>query len=94
MRSASLEDFKQHEFIFLTSVNKLLLSYKARYFPESLTADEQSNWLHSCRERLTKTDTGYLTLDSQQAEIEQLLNNNELPVKSREILKKLEDWRH
>ena len=94
VRAASLEDFKQHEFYFSDQrYNKLLLSYKARYFPESLTADEHSNWLQSCRERLTKTDTGYLTLDSQQAEIEQLLNNNELPVKSREILKKLEDWR-
>jgi exodeoxyribonuclease-1 len=94
VRAASLQDFKQHEFYFSDKrYNSLLLSYKARYFPQALTPDEQSNWLHSCRERLTNTDTGYLTLEQQQAEIVKLLKNGELSVKSRDVLVKLEDWR-
>jgi len=93
VRAASIEDFKQHEFYFSDQrYNKLLLSYRARYFPESLTADDQSNWLHSCRDRLTNPDSGYLTLRQQQGEIDQLLIDSKLPAKSREILHELEDW--
>ena len=50
--------------------------------------------MHSCRERLTSPEAGYLTLNNLQSEIEQLLNDSELPVKSREILAELGAWRH
>jgi exodeoxyribonuclease-1 len=94
VRTATLQDFKQQEFYFSDKrYNSLLFNYKARYFPQALTADEQSNWLHSCRERLTNPEAGYLTLNNLQSEIEQLLTESELPVKSREILAELEAWR-
>lgn len=94
VRAASLQDFTQHEFYFSDKrYNSLLISYKARYFPQALTADEQSNWLHSCRERLTNPEAGYRTLNNLQAEIVQLLKNGELSVKDRDVLVKLEDWR-
>ena len=94
VRAASLEDFKQHEFYFSDQrYNKLLFSYKARYFPQALSADEQSNWLQSCRQRLTHSDSGYLTLDQQYQEIDQLLKDSETSNNNREILYKLEQWR-
>jgi exodeoxyribonuclease-1 len=94
VRAASLEDFKRHEFYFSDErYNKLLLSYKARYFPQALSADEQSNWMQSCRERLTNSDTGYLTLDQLHGEINQLLKDSDLSNRNREILHKLEQWR-
>jgi exodeoxyribonuclease-1 len=94
VRAASLQDFTQHEFYFSDKrYNSLLISYKARYFPQALTADEKRDWLHSCRERLTNPEAGYRTLNNLQAEIVQLLKNGELSVKDRDVLVKLEDWR-
>jgi len=94
VRAASLEDFKQHEFYFSDQrYNKLLFSYKARYFPQALSADEQNNWLQSCRQRLTHSDSGYLTLDQQYQEIDQLLKDSGTSNNNREILYKLEQWR-
>ena len=94
VRAASLEDFKQHEFYFSDQrYNKLLFSYKARYFSQALSADEKSNWLHSCRQRLTHSDSGYLTLNQQYQEIDQLLKDSETSSNNREILYKLEQWR-
>jgi exodeoxyribonuclease-1 len=93
VRAASLEDFKNHEFYFSDQrYNKLLLSYKARYFSESLTANERSNWLHNCGERLTNQELGYLTLSQQKAEIDQLLRDGELSTESCKILNELENW--
>ena len=93
VRAASLEDFINHEFYFSDErYNKLLLSYKARYFSESLTANERSNWLHNCGERLTNQELGYLTLSQQQTEIAQLLRDGELSTESRKILNELENW--
>ena len=93
LSNLSLEDFKNHEFYFSDErYNKLLLSYKARYFSESLTANERSNWLHNCGERLTNQELGYLTLSQQQTEIDQLLRDGELSTESRKILNELENW--
>jgi len=93
VRAASIEAFKQHNFYFADDrYNRLLLSYRARYFPESLSASEQSDWLESCRGRLTNPDFGYLTIDQQQSEISQLLDATDITAEKRDILQALEDW--
>jgi len=42
---------------------------------------------------LTHSDSGYLTLDQQYQEIDQLLKDSETSNNNREILYKLEQWR-
>jgi len=93
IRSATAEDFKQHNFCFADArYNRLLFSYRARYFPESLSSAEQHQWLESCRWRLTNPESGYLTLDRQQGEISQLLADTEISVDQRGILEALQAW--
>ena len=72
--------------------NRLLLSYKARYFSDSLTDNEKSQWADMCRWRLTNTDSGYITLDQQKNEISDLLSQADLGSEKREILVALQDW--
>ena len=93
IRNATCEDFERHNFCFADArYNRLLFSYRARYFPNSLSADERNQWLQSCRWRLTEAESGYLTLDQQQREISQLLADTQLSVDQRSILQALQDW--
>ena len=93
VRKATSEDFDRHNFCFADErYNRLLFSYRARYFPDSLSADERDQWLHSCRWRLTDAESGYLTLEQQQREISQLLQDTKVSVDQRSILLALQDW--
>jgi len=93
VREASAEDFKKQEFYFSDNrYNQLLFYYKARYFPESLNANEHSDWLDICRNRLTHPNTGFRSLDQQQREIDQLLSDDKLADHQRDILHALSDW--
>ena len=93
IRSAATEDFERHSFCFTDArYNRLLFSYRARYFPNSLSADERDQWLQSCRWRLTNESSGYITLDQQQREISQLLADTQLSADQRSILQALQDW--
>jgi exodeoxyribonuclease-1 len=69
-----------------------LLNYRARYYAQSLNVDEQSDWFESCRRRLTDEKNGFRTLEQQQKEINQLLNDTELSQQKRKILHALSDW--
>jgi len=93
VRRASLDDFKQHSFHFTDArYNQLLFSYRARYFADSLTADEQKIWQESCKWRLTDETAGYLTLEQQASEINQLLADNSLSEEKRAVLAALQQW--
>lgn len=93
VRRASLQDFKQHSFYFSDArYNKLLFSYRARYFADSLTAEEQKTWHDSCKWRLTDESSGYLTLQQQAVEISQLLEDNSLSADKKAVLASLQQW--
>jgi exodeoxyribonuclease-1 len=93
VRAASLDDFKHQQFYFSDDrYYRLLLNYRARYYAESLNVDEQSDWFESCRRRLTDEKNGFRTLEQQQKEINQLLNDTELSQQKRKILHALSDW--
>ncbi|SFV85560.1 Exodeoxyribonuclease I [hydrothermal vent metagenome] len=44
-------------------LNKLLIHFKARNYPESLTEDEQEDWFEIVRGRIQKGENGYLSID-------------------------------
>lgn len=93
IRTATAEDFTQHNFCFSDSrYNKLLFNYRARYFPESLSAQEQAVWLESCRWRLTDAESGYLTVEQQLSRITNLLSDPNLPASKRTVLQDLQAW--
>ena len=93
VRAATLDDFNHQQFHFSDDrYNRLLLNYRARYYAESLNVDEQSDWFESCRRRLTDEKNGFRTLEQQQKEINQLLNDTELSQQKRKILHALSDW--
>ncbi|MDG2501024.1 MAG: exodeoxyribonuclease I [Porticoccaceae bacterium] len=93
VRRASAADFSAHSFHFADKrYNQMLFSYRARYFAESLSADEQKTWQESCQWRLTDETSGYLTLQQQAAEIEALLADSSLTEDKRAILEALKAW--
>jgi exodeoxyribonuclease-1 len=51
---------------------EMLFRYRARNYPETLTADEQAQWLEHCRVRLIEGEAGHLNFRGFYAEIEQL----------------------
>ena len=93
MRRATASDFSQQQFYFADQrYNQLLFSYRARYFPESLSAEEQQTWLESCRWRLTDEQSGYLTLQQNRRTLDQLLADTSLSDHKRGVLQALESW--
>ena len=51
---------------------EMLFRYRARNHPETLSADEQAQWLEHCRARLVDGESGHFTFMDFQAEIVQL----------------------
>ena len=93
IRRATVTDFTQQQFYFADQrYNQLLFSYRARYFPESLTAEEQQTWLESCRWRLTDETSGYLTLQQNRQTLDELLADSSLTDHKRAVLQALESW--
>ena len=93
VRRASADDFARQQFYFSDNrYNQLLFSYRARYFPESLSAEEQQVWLESCRWRLTDEQSGYLTLQQNQQVLNELLADSSLSQHQREVLQALQSW--
>jgi exodeoxyribonuclease-1 len=93
VRRASAADFTAHSFHFADKrYNQMLFNYRARYFADSLSADEQKTWLESCKWRLTDKTSGYLTLQQQATEIEELLADSSLTDDKRAVLEALEAW--
>lgn len=93
IRRATPDDFQCQQFYFSDDrYNQLLFSYRARYFPQSLSESEQKTWLESCRWRLTSEESGYLTLEKNNLELEQLLADSSLSENKRDILLALQQW--
>jgi exodeoxyribonuclease-1 len=51
---------------------EMLFRYRARNYPETLSADEQAQWLEHCRARLVDGESGHFTFTDFHAEVEQL----------------------
>lgn len=93
VRRAKVDDFKVHSFHFADKrYNEMLFNYRARYFDASLSTEERKTWQESCRWRLTDETSGYLTLQQQATEIEELLSDSSLTTDKRAVLESLKAW--
>jgi exodeoxyribonuclease-1 len=93
VRGAMVNDFTQQNFYFSDDrYNRLLFSYKARYFSDSLADNEKSQWADSCRWRLKDSGSGYITLEQQKIEIDDLLSQANLSPEKKAILVALQSW--
>ena len=72
-------------------LSKLLLNFKARNFPESLTEGEQEEWFEIVQSRVQNGENGYLSLDNFYKSLEKLKISS--PVKS-DIWTQLEEYAH
>jgi exodeoxyribonuclease-1 len=57
----------------------MLFRYRARNYPETLSADEQLRWNEFCKNRLTGHQAGAgITLDAYFARLQELRNNKNI----------------
>ena len=71
---------------------ELLLRYRARNFPDSLTVEEQHQWEEIRFAHLNDPNSGYLTLAAYFEELEQLLAEPDRSDRDKEILRALQQW--
>ena len=69
---------------------EMLFRYRARNYPESLSPDEQAQWLEHCRARLVEGESGFLNFKDFYAEIEALRNDEEVDAGKAGLLKEVE----
>jgi len=71
---------------------EMLFRYRARNYPETLTAEEQPQWLEHCRARLVDGESGHLSFKDFYAEIEELRNDQELDEAKVHLLDEVETF--
>ena len=93
IRTAKAQDFKQYNFCFSDQrYNQLLFNYRARFFPETLSAEDQAIWADDCRWRLTDDKSGYLTIKQHKLATNNLLADPDLPQEKVAVLQALLAW--
>lgn len=88
VRKADGRTLAKHNFVFEDArLPELLFRYRARNFPETLSADEREDWLEFCRLRLTDPVAGAgMVLGAYRAKLEELKQVPERTPAQREVL--------
>lgn len=91
VRSATPDQLREQSFAFKDArLPEMLFRYRARNYPESLTAEEKERWQEFRFQRLTDPEAGgSLVMDDFMEEIDLLLADESTDEKSRDILEKL-----
>ncbi len=93
VRSASSEELATTAFSFTDPrLVTLLLRYKARNFPSSLTPAEQAQWRAFCHQQIQAPNNGGLSLEDFQAELMSLEESSELDAEKYAVLEALSEW--
>ncbi|MEH6357496.1 MAG: exodeoxyribonuclease I [Pseudomonadales bacterium] len=71
---------------------EMLFRYRARNYPQSLTADEQQQWQEFRHHRLIQDEDAALTLPSYFEYLDKLLTDTELSVEKRDVLLQLQQY--
>lgn len=71
---------------------ELLLRYRAKNYPQSLSSEEQHQWDEFCYQRLTGEDDGFLSLQQYYEEIDRLSAEQGRSARDIEILEALRQW--
>lgn len=92
VRAASGKQLAAQTFVFEDKrLPEILFRYRARNFPETLSADEQADWKEFCALRLTDKSAGAsIVLDEFRRELQRLREQPDLADKQKVILRDLE----
>ncbi len=71
---------------------EMLFRYRARNYPDTLSADERAEWEEFRFQRITEPDAGGYGMEQFQAEIEDMLAADDLSAEHRAILEELLDY--
>jgi len=71
---------------------EMLFRYRARNYPETLSEDEQAQWMEHCRDRLVNGDSGHLNFENFHTELEQLRADEEFDDGKKQILTTVEEF--
>lgn len=94
VRAASPDKLREQTFVFEDArLPEMLFRYRARNYPESLTAEEMKNWQEFCFQHLTdpKFDAS-ICMDQYLQEIEQLKAREDLSAQQRKVLDSLLEY--
>ncbi|MDH5784276.1 MAG: exodeoxyribonuclease I [Chromatiales bacterium] len=69
---------------------EMLFRFRARNYPETLSSDEQNQWLEHCRARLIEGESDNLTFEGFRAELEEARNDESLSDEKLQILNEVE----
>ena len=71
---------------------EMLFRYRARNFPETLSGDEQAQWLEHCRARLIEGEAGHFTFEAFYTELQEQRVEQELDQGKLQILNEVEEF--
>jgi len=88
VRRADTESFKTQTYVFEDErLNTLLFRYKARYYPDSLSVDEQQQWREWCRSRLLDPTFGAaITVSELQSRVAAIRSERELTAVQEQLM--------
>jgi exodeoxyribonuclease-1 len=91
VRKAKPKELVTQNFVFEDKrLPEILLRYRARNFPETLSSDERADWIEFCRARLTDRSYGAsIVLDEFRARLSELSTQTDLSEKQRQVLHEL-----
>ncbi len=94
VRRADTAIFKSQNFVFEDArLNTVLFRYRARYYPDSLSTEEQQQWRQWCHDRLRDPALGAgITLDELQSRVEALRQERELTDEQLKLMSDLLDY--
>ena len=73
-------------------LTEMLFRYRARNYPETLSAEEKTRWNEYRLQRFADNDNGSLSYTSFKQILSEHLNNNNLNTNKKEVLQKLQQW--
>lgn len=94
VRNSTPQQLRENSFVFEDArLTEMLFRYRARNYPESLSADEQLQWQEYCYQRLTDSDTAAsITLEDYIEKINGLLKDDAVSERDRGILEALLEY--
>jgi exodeoxyribonuclease-1 len=87
------EELGNHTWTFKDKrLPEMLFRYRARNYPETLSADEQEQWMEHCRSRLNQGESGHMSFTEFFGELERIRSEMELDEQKAEVLNEVEQF--
>ncbi|MCW8828317.1 MAG: exodeoxyribonuclease I [Gammaproteobacteria bacterium] len=71
---------------------ELLLRFRARNYPQTLTEEERGQWLEHCRDRLVNGDSGHMSFEQFFNEVERIKREEPLDERGKQLLAEVERY--